>query len=264
MSDPVEPVEPVEDPVVSIIILNYKNPDIIRVCLEQLEMTEGVVYEVVVVDNGSGPDDVKLLERYQEEGKITTLVPEPINHFFSEGNNIGVRHSNPKSKYILLMNSDVAILRPEWLVKVIAWMEGTIKYEPSVWGLVPTQPDPGPRDIVSVGWAHDATVVPSRARPEGFCCMFRRSVWRDMSPDFPWLYGFEEMTARVVRNGAKCGVLSQYSPYLIHREGASGRIIDGTVTDTRVSDIAAWFRGLYIETLDFTLGPNEHSSYLKW
>lgn len=253
-----------EPPRVSIIILNYKHPEIIEVCLRQLTMTAGVPYEVVVVDNGSDSNDVRILRRYQEEGKITTLVPERKNRFFSEGNNIGVRNSNPASEFILLMNSDVAVIQPDWLVKLIAWMEGTIEYEPSVWGLTPTKPDPGPRDIVSAGWAHDATVIPSQARPEGFCCLFRRSVWRDLSPDFPWLYGFEEACANSIRDGAKCGVLSQYSPYLIHREGASGKIIDGTLNETRVSDISAWFRGLYVETLDFTLGPNEHSSYLKW
>lgn len=251
-------------PRVSIIILNYKSPEIIDVCLRQLQITEDVDYEVVVVDNGSGQADVKILERYVEEGKITTLVAEPVNHLFSEGNNIGVRHSNPDSEFILLLNSDVAVIHPQWLVKLIAWMEGTIEYKPSVWGLTPTTPTAGPKDIISAGWAHDVTVVPSQARPEGFCCLFRRTVWRDLSPDFPWLYGFEEAVAISVRNGARCGVLSQYPPYLIHREGASGRIVAGSIVEGRIPDIASWYRGLWIETCDFSLGPNEHGSYLQW
>ncbi len=252
------------DPIVSIIIVNYKHPEIIEVCLRCLQITTGVDYEIVVVDNGSGEDDVKILEGYVQEGKITTLVPEPINHFFSQGNNIGVGWSNPVSKYILLMNSDVAVLREDWLVKLVAWMEGTIEYSPSVWGLAPTTPNPGPRDIVSAGWSHDWTVIPSRARPEGFCCLLRRDVWQDMSPDFPWIYGFEEMITNVIRGGAKCGVLSQYKPYLVHREGGSGGITPGTAIHTRIPNMSQWFRGLYVETLDFTLGPNEHDSYLCW
>lgn len=255
---------PTGPPRVSIVILNYKHPEIIDVCLRQLQMTQGVTYEVIVVDNGSGDDDVTLLKRYVQEGKITTLVPSPVNTYFSGGNNLGVAHTNPESEFILLLNSDVAVLHPDWLVKLIAWMEGTIEYRPSVWGLNPTKPNPGPRDIVSAGWSHDVTVIPSMARPEGFCCMFRRTVWRDLSTDFPWYYGFEEACANAVRDGAKCGVLSQYPPYLIHREGASGKIVDGTIIDARVSNIAEWFRGLYIETLDFTLGPDEHSSYISW
>jgi glycosyltransferase involved in cell wall biosynthesis len=252
------------EPRVSIIILNYNSPQIIDICLRSLTKTEGVDYEVVVVDNGSEPAVVEQLKQHQAEGRITTLVPEPINHFFSEGNNIGVRYSNPASEFVLLLNSDVAILRPDWLTKVLAWADGTIEYWPSVWGLRPTTPDPGPRDIVSVGWSHDSSVIPSRARPEGFCCLIRRTVWREMSPDLPWHGGFEEMIANVVRAGAKAGVLSQYGSYLVHREGASGKIAAGSMADARQPDIPKWFRGLVIETLDFTLGPDEHSSYLWW
>jgi glycosyltransferase involved in cell wall biosynthesis len=250
-------------PRVSIIILNYNSPEIIDVCLRTLPITTGVDYEVVVVDNGSEPNVVDELRSHQAAGRITTLVCEPENHFFSEGNNIGVRHSNSASEYILLLNSDVGFLREDWLIKQIAWMEGTVTYKPSIWGAHPTRPSVGPRDIVSIGWSHDASVEPSHARPEGWCCMIRRSLWRDMSPDLPWHGGFEEMIGSVIRDGAKCGVLSQYAKYLIHREGGSGQSMIGPV-NRRQPNMATFFGGLDIETLDFTLGPTEHDSYLSW
>lgn len=249
------------DPVVSIVILNYNHPEVIDVCLRTLTLTEGVEYEVVVVDNGSH-EGLEKLRQHKEEGRITTLVENPVNSYFSEGNNIGVRSTNPNSKYILLLNSDVGFLRGDWLVKLIAWMEGTAEYSPTIWGSKPTQPSPGPRDIVSAGWSHDAN-VDGNVRPEGWCCMFRREVWRNLSPELPWHYGFEEAIANSVRNGAKCGVLFNYAPYMIHREGGSGKGA-GEAKYERQPDLTAWFSGIAIESLDFTLGPDEHSSYLNW
>jgi glycosyltransferase involved in cell wall biosynthesis len=253
------------DPEVSIVILNYNNPEVIDVCLRTLHMTEGVPYEVVVVDNGSpNPDMVPILRGYRDEGLITTLVENSENAFFSEGNNIGVRASNPNSKYILLLNSDVGFLRPDWLLRLVEWMEGTAKWWPSVWGLRPSIPREGPRDLVSCGWSHDATVEPGHVRPEGWCFLMRREWWREISPDFPWLYGIEEMQASAIREGAKCGVLFNYAPYLVHREGGSGKSRDGAFVNKRVPDIPGWFNGLDIETIDFKLGPDEHSSYICW
>lgn len=248
---------------VSIIILSYNSTRVIEICLNTLTITEGD-YEVIVVDNGSTPDVVAALQEFKAQGLIDKLILEPVNHMFSEGNNIGVRNSSPEAEYVLLLNSDVAFLRPDWMQKQIAWMEGTATYEPTVWNFYPTQPSSGPRDIVSIGWSHDGAVEPSHARPEGWCCMFRKSVWQDLSPDFPWHYGFEEMIAKVVRGGARIGLLFNYAKYLVHAEGGSGKGHGVDIVNRRTPDIPGWFAGLNIETLDFTLGENEHQSYLQW
>lgn len=251
-------------PKVSIVILNYNTPEVITKCLRTLQLTEGIPYEVVVVDNGSTqPGTVQQLGAFKEQGLIDTLVLESVNNYFSEGNNIGYRHTHPESEYILLLNSDVAFLRGDWLTKLVGWAEGTTQYRPAVWDFKPTQPSPGPRDIVSAGWSHDINVTPGHARPEGFCLLIRRSVWQDMSPDFPWHYGIDEMIGKCVRAGARCGVLFNYAPYFVHREGGSGKN-HIEIRNTREPDIAAWLSGLEIETLDFTLGPDEHDSYLCW
>lgn len=250
-------------PVVSIVIVNYFNPRVIDVCLRTLTLIEDVDYEVVVVDNGSDDDTVAELTQHQVEGRIDTLVLEKENHYFSEGNNIGVRNTNPESQFILLLNSDVGFLRGDWLRKQLDWMEGTAEYRPSVWGLAPTVPKKCRRDIVSIGWTHDVNVQPGRVRPEGWCCLIRREWWREMSTDFPFHYGFEEMVASAVREGAKIGVLSQYAKYLVHREGGSGRSRI-PIVEKRTPDIGGWFANLEIESLDFTLGDQEHDSYLVW
>jgi len=216
------------------------------------------------IENGSAT--VQTLEKHLAEGRITTLVLEPVNHFFSEGNNIGVRNTNPASEYILLMNSDVGITHPDWLKKQVGWMEGTIVVEPTVWASQPTIANPGPRDIVSIGWSYDENLI-RKARPEGWCCMFRRPWFRELSSDLPFHGGFEEALARSVREGARAGCLWNYAPYLIHREGGSGGKdqIETILAQTkRQPEMEEWFKGLDVESLDFTVGPDEHSSYMKW
>lgn len=249
---------------VSIVILNHNRPEIIEVCLTTLQITEGVTYEVIVVDNGSNKETIQALQKFSEQGLIDKLILEKKNHWFAEGNNIGVRNSDPSSEFILLLNSDVGFLRPDWLQKVVGWANGSTVSEPTVWGLKPTIPRPGPRDIVSVGWSHDAAVVPGNARPEGWCCLIRRKFWKEISTDFPWHYGLEEMLCNAMRNeGAKMGVLSQYAPYMVHAEGMSRTRVDPP-PNKRTPDLPGWMSGLYIETLDFTLGPDEHLTYMKW
>lgn len=248
---------------VSIVILSYFHPEITDVCLRTLQITEGVEYEVIVVDNGSDRKTTDALREHKDQGRIDKLILEERNHLFAGGNNIGVHAADPDTKFILLLNSDVAFLRPDWLSKAISWIEGTAKYWPSIWGQKPTVVEPGPLSVVSLGWSHDVNIVPSKARPEGFCCLIRKSEWTDISTDFPWHYGLEEMIAKLMRRGGRCGVLSQYGSYLVHREGGSG---DGpkAMHNKRQPDLAGWFYGLKVETLDFTLGPDEHSSYLWW
>lgn len=253
------------NPLVSVVICNYNHPELIQNCLRTMrELTSGVQYEVVVVDNNSDQNTVAALSDLRDSGRIDTLILSPVNNFFSEGNNIGVRNSNPESKYILLLNNDVAFLRSDWLEKMVTWMEGVPVTTPTVWGFHPTVPSNGPRDIVSCGWSYDND-LPYKVRPEGWCCMIRRSVWQELSTDFPFHYGLEEMLAKIIRSGAKAGVLCNYASYMVHREGGSrGASVSGIGNMKRAPDIKGWYSGLSIESLDFTIGPLEHESYTAW
>jgi len=252
-------------PKVSIVILCWHYMQYARVCLNSLTKIEGVPYEVVVVSQGNTPEEVAELEQFKAEGKITTLVLEPKNTFFTKGNNIGFRNCNPASEYIILLNSDIAIRRPDWLEKFVGWMEGTTKYYPTEFAFHPTVPTPGPRDIVSMGFAYDAAVKPGNLRPDGFCIMIRRSVWIDLDEDFPMSNGLEHSLATAIRKGAKCGVLWNYVDYFVHREEACRlRFRPAEFVSTVKPDLAGWFNELNIESLDFHLGEYEHDSYWKW
>jgi len=252
---------------VSIIVLTHNYPHVFTRLLDSFSVgTTGVPYELIVVDNGSEPESVEILKQYLKAKRIHKLVLEPINHWFSEGNNIGVRHSDPRSKYILLLNSDVEILDPHWLLRLTEWMEGIPRtYLAHTWATHPTNPSLGPRDIVTMGWSY-AEYVPGLARPEGWCYMIRRTWWKDISPDFPFYHGLEEMTADRLHHGAKAGVLFNYSRYVRHYEGGceSWKRKDEIINKRSPAE-DKWFAGAPpVETLDFTLGPYEHQSYMEW
>lgn len=252
---------------VSIVILNYFHPEVIRVCLHTLQMTTGVDYEVIVVDNGSDAETIAYLEEHKAEGRIDKLILNSENKMFSEGNNIGVAAADPNSDAVLLLNSDVGFKNPEWLLKLTQWLDGTMVPRPNMWAFSPTIVKPGPFDIVSCGWSYDENLA-GKARPEGWCCLFRKKAWVDMSPDFPYYYGFEEAVALSIRNkGSRCGVLWNYSSLLIHREqGSSTRRTSTYIHSMRAPDMLGWYKDLEVETLDFSHPgePIEHSTYMEW
>lgn len=275
---------------VSIIILNWNHPHNISRLLPSLKKTSGITYETIVVDNGSTPDVVKLLAYYQQDlGFIDNLVLEPVNRYFSEGCNIGVRNSDPVSDFILLLNSDTEILNGAWLQRMVEWAEGVPKtLLPYTWSDYPTYPKDISRGIVSIDWGYDLN-VPGCVRPEGWCCLIRREAWREMSPDFPMNMGDMEMMASVVRDGYPCGCLSQYGRYIAHYHGGSRQpVLDDSGMENmslpqrrrerqrrrliaqqknrarRQPDMRTWWSGLKCESLDFTLGPHERQSYMEW
>src|SRR3989344_1534929 len=96
-------------PKVSIIILNWNGVDDTIECLESLKKITYKNYEVVVVDNGSEGDDVKILKK--KYGKYIRIIENKENLGFAEGNNIAIRKvmEENKSKYVLLLNNDTVV-----------------------------------------------------------------------------------------------------------------------------------------------------------
>src|SRR5205807_413508 len=80
-----------EAPVASIVIVNFKNFSDLAGCLSSVwAHTTGHTYEIVVVDNGSGADELNAIKTLGERLRIIALKE---NRFFGDGNNIGVKHA---------------------------------------------------------------------------------------------------------------------------------------------------------------------------
>lgn len=90
---------------VSIIIVNYNTREITKQCIDSVfEKTQGVRFEVILVDNGS-TDGSK--EAFEHDKRIRYIYSER-NGGFGYGNNRGMEVA--KGKYFFLLNSDTLLV----------------------------------------------------------------------------------------------------------------------------------------------------------
>ena len=99
-----------DNPAVSILIVNWNAAPLTLECVRQIwANTEGVSYEIIVVDNGSEPHTVSSLRNL---GGGARLLELGVNRFFGEANNIAAEQA--AGKYLCFLNND-AFVQPGWL-----------------------------------------------------------------------------------------------------------------------------------------------------
>jgi len=109
-------------PKVSIIILNWNGVDDTIECLESLKNITYPNYEVIVVDNASSGDDVRILKGQYED--YIHMIANDQNYGFPEGCNVGMRYALSKStNYLLLLNNDTTV-DGEFLTELVKVAEG--------------------------------------------------------------------------------------------------------------------------------------------
>ena len=94
----------------NIVIVNYRTPQLVINCLCSLENEIQIGQDiVVVVDNASGDDSIKQIERAIAENQwdFVRVVPSSINGGFSAGNNLGIKAV--RADAYLLLNSDTIV-----------------------------------------------------------------------------------------------------------------------------------------------------------
>lgn len=92
----------------SIIILSYKNPAVLRLCLKSLSraLPMRVDYEVIVVDNETSLETQSVVrDEFHDKFKSIKLVPLKSNSGYTKGVNEGMRAA--RGDYILYSNHDV-------------------------------------------------------------------------------------------------------------------------------------------------------------
>lgn len=113
---------------VSVIVVSYNTKKLLRDCLTSVFQQQGVSYEVIVVDNGSGDGSVALL---RQEFPQVDLIKNRENLGFAAANNQGLARA--QGRYSLLLNSDT-VLGPAHaeigvgedkrvLAKMVEWMD---------------------------------------------------------------------------------------------------------------------------------------------
>lgn len=96
----------------AIIIVTFNSETTIRDCLTSVTETLRPCDEVLVIDNNSQDNTVKLVRQFLKprSGKIK-FFPQTKNLGFSKGCNIGINHS--AREYVILLNPDTEVF-PNW------------------------------------------------------------------------------------------------------------------------------------------------------
>ncbi len=106
-----------ENPLVSIITVNYDHPEVTLALLFSLRLVTYPAIEIIVVDNASPKDDPAVLKRSYPE---IIFIQSKENLGFAGGNNLGVRKA--KGKYLLFINNDTEV-DPGFLEPLVAKCE---------------------------------------------------------------------------------------------------------------------------------------------
>jgi len=96
-------------PKVSIIILNWNGLEDTIECLDSLKRINYSNYEVILVDNASSGDDVRVLrEKYDDYIRV---IANDKNYGFAKGNNIGMNYAlnNSNIAFLILLNNDTIV-----------------------------------------------------------------------------------------------------------------------------------------------------------
>jgi GT2 family glycosyltransferase len=106
-----------ENPVVSIVIPHYYRYDLLHACLSTVfDCGAKILFEVIVVANGSPEDSLQQLQAWRPRTHILRLEP---NQGFSHACNAGVRAA--RGRYIVVLNDDTTVT-PGWLDEMVAYL----------------------------------------------------------------------------------------------------------------------------------------------
>ena len=93
---------------VSIIYVNYNSSNLIINSINSvIELTNGVSYEIIIVDNNSRTEEKNKLKNYCNNNNIT-LIESNKNLGFGKANNIGSKYA--KGEYLLFLNPDTYLI----------------------------------------------------------------------------------------------------------------------------------------------------------
>jgi GT2 family glycosyltransferase len=103
-------------PLVSVVILNLNGETYLEKCLSSVLMTKYPNFEVILVDNASTDRSLSLVESSFGNDKRLRIIKNGENVGYSEGNNIGFKHSI--GTYVAFLNNDTEV-DPYWLTYLV-------------------------------------------------------------------------------------------------------------------------------------------------
>jgi glycosyltransferase involved in cell wall biosynthesis len=217
---------------ISILMLTHNAPEYVELSIHSVrEHTEGVSYELIVLDNASGNETVSLVKSLHKEGLIDKLKLLDYNSLFAEGNNIAAKLASAESSYFLLLNSDIEVKNPDWLSHLLAvHKRGMTSYgiAGNPWG----------------SFGNNLSAPPLRV--DGFCLLIDRDLYEKMPLDegHQWWYAVTKQQAKFLQDGWNVQGYESHEQWLHHFGGKSGTAFK-TARGMNVSreEVSAWFNG---------------------
>lgn len=183
---------------VSILMLTHNAPHHVEISVRTVrQQTEGVRYELVVLDNDSEPETKALVTRLKDEGLIDKLRLLDRNSLFAEGNNLAAQMADPGATHYLLLNSDIEVKNGDWLRHLLDMHE---------------------RGITSYG------IAPDPERADGYCLLIDADLYNRFKLDegHQWWWAVTKMQALVLHAGFPVRGFAEHERYLHHFGGRSG------------------------------------------
>ena len=103
-----------ENPLVSVIVLNYNAGELLLNCIKSIKKSAYKNLEIIVVDNISTDKSQKICKEKYPDIK---LIQNDENFGYCEGNNIGIREA--EGDYIIILNPDT-IVESDWIEELIS------------------------------------------------------------------------------------------------------------------------------------------------
>ena len=215
------------DEFVSILMLTHNAPEYVEISVRStIAKTEGVRYELIVVDNASAQPTRDLVVKLRDEGLIHKLQLMDRNTLFAEGNNIAASLVSPEATHFLLLNSDVEIKSPGWLRHLL---------------------DVHVRGMTAYGVA----VEPDRV--DGYCLLVDADLYRKHPLDegHQWWWAVTKQQATILNEGYSVRGYAEHEQYLHHFGGKSGSAFKNAkgMNVTR-EEVLSWFNGLTPTVID--------------
>ncbi len=217
---------------VSIIILTHNAPAYVNTTLSSLKKTKGLNYEVIVVDNDSGPGTKRILLNHQMKGNIQKLLFLDQNTLFAKGNNIGSKLCSPDSKYILLLNSDIKIIDENWLTELVNIHNRAEKGGATAYGVCINEP----------------------LRADGYCFLIDKPLYLEhlLDENHEWWWSVTKLQGILLNSHYSVTAIDSHDRFIYHYGGKSGKGFKdakGLIIDMPV--VMSWFKEKPVTIIDF-------------
>jgi len=188
---------------INIVIPVFNATFYVKKCLDSIQNTQGVDYSITVVDNDSDKETKQLLHKYFLSKKISILCNLESNRLFAKANNIGVKISPEHTNKILLLNSDVEILDPQWLCKLLHTHQ---------------------RGATSIGVVPKSRQFPARC--DGYCFLIDRDLYENYWLDeyYPWWWSITKIQSQLLNDNFLVQAIKDRSNIIKHYKHKSGNL----------------------------------------